>query len=645
MKKREKKEQLLSTPYRKEVGVHRYAIIILSLAFCFFHLYTAGFEMLVAYQQRSVHLAFGMTLLFLCVAPTKTTTQNRTLLGTDVIFAALSLGIGVYAYFSYYELVGRVGNPNTMDLILGTLLIFLLLEATRRMAGKALTLIAGLFLIYAFVGPYLPGLLSHRGYGFERIVNQMFLTNEGIFGITLGVSASYVFLFIMFGTFLEVTGAGKFFLNLSIAFFGRMTGGPAKAAVIGSSLFGTVSGSAAANVSGTGPVTIPLMKRLGYNPKFAGAVESVASAGGQLVPPIMGAAAFIMVDILRLPYTTIILAAIIPAVLYYLSTMVVVHLQSKRQGLIGVPAKEMPDLKATLKNGIHLAIPLLILVFLLAVVYLPPALAIFWSFLSLIVVAQLRGTTRVSVKALIDGFVQSAKNSMIVVIVTAVSGIVIGIINLTGLGLNISNLLVALAGGSLILLLILTMITSIILGMGLPTTAAYVILAVLVAPALVSMGVEPLAAHFFVFYFGIVSAITPPVAVAPFIASGIANTSPMGTAMWALKIGLAAFIIPYMFVFNTGLLMLGSVETILIGSLSAIIGIVGLAIAIEGYLYEPIRIIPRSILIIGSLLMITPGFMLDLIGLLIILAVLSYLRWIFKKRNVQLLDNTEGEHV
>lgn len=619
-------------------------VMVLGILYPLFHLYTGGVEPMNAYQQRVVHLAFAMALVFLLVPPAKRLVDNKAAFYLDFLFCLISIAIGFYGYTQYFELVSRVGMPNTTDLVFGVLLIILLIEATRRMTGIFLSLIAVVFLIYAFIGPYLPGLLGHNGYSFERIVNQMFLTNEGIYGITLGVSASYVFLFIMFGTFLEITGAGKLFLELSLAVVGRMTGGPAKVAVVGSSLFGMVSGSAAANVAGTGQVTIPLMKRVGYKAKFAGAVESVASTGGQLMPPIMGAAAFIMVDVLRLPYTTIILAAIMPAFLYYFSTIYMVHLRSKKRGLKGLKKEELPDLKETLKEGYHLFIPFVLLLVLLTVFMLPPVISVFWSMVALLVVAQLRKSTRMSLKQLAEGLVLSSKNALLVAIVCAVAGIVIGVINLTGLGLNLSSLMVQLAGGQLLVLLLLTMGASIILGMGLPTTATYVILSALIAPAIINLGVEPLSAHFFVFYFGVLSAITPPVAVASFVASGIAKSPPMTTAVESVKLGLVAFLVPFMFIYGPELMMIGTAGEIIPVIISSIVGVTALSIAIEGYFVNHAHWIERIILAISALLLLETSLWSDFVAYPVVIITLA-LHWIRYKNNNQQELPVETENV
>lgn len=607
-------------------GVLRWVAVILAVAWAIFQLYTGGISTMVAYQQRAVHLGFVMALTFLWLPASKQLANNKTVLALDIILAGLGIMTAGYAFSQYLNLVQRVGMPNTTDQIMGFITVVLLLEITRRLMGKAMVIIAIVFLAYALLGQYLPAGFGHKGYSVSRVLNQMFLTNEGIYGLTLGVSATFVYLFVMFGTFLEVTGAGQVFLDLALGAFGRFTGGPAKVAVIASSLFGTVSGSAAANVVGTGSVTIPLMKRIGYPPQFAAAVEAVASTGGQLMPPIMGAAAFIMSDVLRVSYTRIILAAVIPAFLYYMSDFVMVHFRSKKLGLQGLPQSELPKISKVLKKDWYLLLPLIILIFMLSVVMVSPMKAVFWSLIALVAIGFIKSKDRMSLRKLIDGFVLTARNALLVAAVCATAGIVIGVVNLTGLGLKLSNWLIFLSGGHLIVLLILTMIASIILGMGLPTTACYVILSAIVAPSIIKLGVVPLAAHMFVFYFGIISAITPPVAGAAYVGAGIAGSDPLKTGWTAVKLGGASYIIPFMFVYGPPLLWFGTPQGIIQAAITASIGTVGLAIAIEGWLFTKASWLLRIVAAIGALLLIYPGTITDLmgLGLMIIVGVLNY---------------------
>ncbi|MDI6913595.1 MAG: TRAP transporter permease [Desulfitobacteriaceae bacterium] len=596
-------------------GVLRWVAVVLAVVWAIFQLYTGGVSTMVAYQQRAVHLGFTLALTFLWIPASKKLANNKTVLALDAIFAGLGLMTAGYAYSQYLNLVQRVGMPNMTDQIMGFITVVLLLEITRRLMGKAMVIIAIVFLAYALLGQYLPAEFGHKGYSVSRVLNQMFLTNEGIFGLTLGVSATFVYLFVMFGTFLEVTGAGQVFLDLALGAFGRFTGGPAKVAVIASSLFGTVSGSAAANVVGTGSVTIPLMKRIGYPPQFAAAVEAVASTGGQLMPPIMGAAAFIMSDVLRVSYTRIILAAVIPAFLYYMSDFIMVHFRSKKLGLQGLPQSELPKISQVLKKEWYLLLPLIILILMLSVLLVSPMKAVFWSLIALVVIGFVKPTDRMTLGKLVDGFVLTGRNALLVAAVCATAGIVIGVVNLTGLGLKLSNWLVILSGGHLLVLLILTMIASIILGMGLPTTACYVILSAIVAPSIIKLGVVPLAAHMFVFYFGIISAITPPVAGAAYVGAGIAGSDPLKTGWTAVKLGGASYIIPFMFVYGPPLLWFGAPLVILQAVITASLGVVGLAIAIEGWLFTNASWLYRAIAFIGALLLIYPGTITDLIGL------------------------------
>src|SRR5512139_1563971 len=438
-------------------------------------------------------------------------------------------------------------------MVIGAIGTLLTLEAARRIVGLPIVVIASTFLVYAYLGPYFPGFLTHRGYSVERIVSHMYFTTEGILGIPLGVSATFIFLFILFGAFLEKTGIGKLFIDIANAIAGWAAGGPAKVAVITSALEGTVSGSSVANTVGSGSFTIPMMKKLGYRPEFAGAVEASASTGGQIMPPVMGAAAFLMAEFIGIPYIDIAKAAAIPACLYFAGIFIEVHFEAKRCGLKGKAWDQIPRTWTVLKERGHLFVPLIAIIYILTEGCTPSRAALVGLVLS-VVAGAIKKATRMSVPEIFNALEAGARGALGVAIACATAGIIVGVVTLTGLGLKMANGLVELAGGNLLFTLFFTMITSLILGMGVPTTANYIITSTIAAPALIQLGVHPLAAHLFVFYFGIIADITPPVALAAFAGAGIAKADPMKTGITATKLAIGAFITPYIFVYNPSML-------------------------------------------------------------------------------------------
>ncbi|MCL6448552.1 MAG: TRAP transporter permease [Armatimonadetes bacterium] len=592
------------------------AIIMVSLMLTLFQLYTAGISMFTAWIQRDVHLVLILILVFL-IFPLRRGGGVDRASRLDWVLIGLTLASGGYIVLFYQDIVNRLGVPSTLDLVFGGIMILLILEATRRATGWVLVIIAGTFLIYNFLGPYIPGMLGHKGYSLSRVISQMYLTTEGIFGVPLGVSANYIFLFIFLTSMLEKLGMGDFLLKLAMALMGRFSGGPAKTAVLASGLMGTISGSAVANVVGTGTFTIPLMIRNGYKPFFAGAVEACASSGGQLMPPIMGAAAFIIAEFLAIPYISVVAAALIPAFLYYLGVLFSVHFEARRLGLTGLPRAQLPNLRQVLREGGHFLIPLGVLVYFLILQY-TPIRAGFYAILAMFVVSFFRRETWLNWRRFQEGAVAAARNTIAVALACAAAGLVIGSINLTGVGLKISAIIISLAGGTLWLALLLTALVALIMGMGLPTTAAYIVTGTMAAPALAKMGILPLAAHLFVFYFAIISAITPPVALAAYAAAGIARDNPMTIGFAALRIGVAAFIVPFIFAYHPALLARGETLDIIWTTASAAIGVLALAASAIGYLARPANRLQRIILLAGSLLCIHPGLFTDLIGIILI---------------------------
>ncbi len=620
--------------YRHFSGPMGKIVAALCIAFSVFQLYTAIFGVLPAQLQRSAHLAFALGLVFILypITPNQRKNPNMYLLALDMVLAFLGAFCSMYLFVNFKEIAMRAGEATMLDLTMGGIVILLVLEATRRVVGMPIVIIASAFLAYGYFGRYMPGFLQHRGFSVERIISHMYLTTEGIIGIPLGVSSTFIFLFMLFGAFLERTGIGEFFIELANAIAGKQPGGPAKVAVITSALEGTVSGSSVANTVGSGSFTIPMMKKLGYKPEFAAAVEAAASTGGQIMPPIMGAAAFLMAEFIGLPYGTIALAAVIPALLYFTGIYIEVHLEARKLGLRGLPADQIPKFGTIMKKKGHLFLPLIGIIYFLTEGATPTKAALAGILLS-IVAAAFKKETRLSIGDILGGLEAGARSALGVAVATASAGMIVGTVTLTGLGLKMANGLIDLAGGNLLMTMFFTMIASLILGMGAPTTANYVITSTIAAPALVKLGVPLLAAHMFVFYFGIVADITPPVALAAFAGAGIAKSDPMKTGFQATKLAIAAFLIPYMFVLAPELLLinvtfLGATRVII----GALIGMAGIGAAVEGFLYTNLKWWERIAMFIGGLCLIEPGLLTDVIGLALVGGV-AFLQWTQSKKN------------
>jgi len=593
-------------------------ITVIAVGMGLFQLYTAQFGLLSAMQQRSMHLGFALMVTFLVFPLTQKLSDHRASMNSNIVLALLAFAFNAYIFWEHESFIDRFGTPTHLDYLLGCIGVILVLEGTRRIVGWTLPIMAILFILFAYMGPYMPGFLGHRGYPVERIVNLLFLTTEGLYGQILGVSANFIVLYVLFAAFLEVSGAGAALIQLALSVAGGWRGGPAKVAVGASGLFASINGTAIANVIGTGSFTIPLMKRVGYRPVFAASVEAVASTGGQLTPPVMGSAAFIMAEVLNVPYIKICLAAIIPAILYYWSTWVMVDFRAAKEGLMGQPRSELPDWKREILHSGYMMIPIFALIYLLGVVQLSLMKAGVYAIYLILLISLFKAETRMGWKKIIEALERGVRQSLLIVMACATAGIVVGCINLTGVGLKLSAGLVDLSGGSMFALLLLTAIASTIMGMGLPTVACYVILAILTVPALVNAGMLPLAAHMFVFYFGILSAITPPIAGAAFAAAGIAGAGLMSTGFSSCRLGIIAFILPFIFAYWPALLFQGTAAEILPAFVSAFIGIYFLGAGIEGYLFEPLSWPRRLILLLGACLCILPEFYSSIFGYLIL---------------------------
>ena len=604
--------------YLKLTGNWATLVKIIAVCFSLFQLYTAIFGLFAAQLQRPTHLMFALTLIYL-LYPTRKSKRAGSgglqIHPVDIVLSFLSIAVASYSLLTYENLMETAGLYSTTDYIIAVLGILLTLEATRRIVGLPIIIVCSCFLVYAYFGPYFPGFLNHRGYGIKRIVTHMWFTTEGVMGIPLGVSATFVFLFILFGAFLNNTGIMNFFMDISNAIAGWASGGPAKVAVLASALEGTVSGSSVANTVGSGSFTIPMMKRLGYRAEFAGAVEAAASTGGQIMPPVMGAAAFLTAEFIGVPYLEIAKAAVIPAVLYFTGIWVVVHFEAKKCGLRGLSRAELPNLWHVLKKDSYLIFPLVAIIYLL-VEGSTPMRAALGGLGFCIVVSMFRKATRLNLTKLLDTLEAGARGVLGVALACATAGIIVGVVTLTGVGLKLGDGLLALAGGMLIPTLIFTMITSLILGMGAPTTANYIITSTCAAPAILALGVPVLAAHMFVFYFGIIADITPPVCLAAFAGAAIAKANPMKTGIEASKLAIAAFIVPYIFVLSPQLLLINATPWGIVQTcITAIMGMIGVGAAVEGWYWTRMSWWERITILAGGLLLIIPGTMTDLVGL------------------------------
>lgn len=624
---------------RNVKGIFKYIVFGGLLAFSLFQLYTSIGTPFTAYIQRSIHLGFALSLIFILFpARKKPGVKKNKVPFYDIILSLVAICVGLYWPLFYGDLVLRVGRVSSLDLIVGIAAVLLTLEAARRAVGLPITIISSIFLVYAFFGPYFPGFLAHRGQDVESLVQLMFFTTDGILGTPLSVSSTFIFVFLLFGAFLVKTGVGNYFNDLAVVLAGRLTGGPAKVAIFSSALQGTISGSSVANVVGSGSYTIPMMKKLGYRKEFAGGVEAAASTGGQIMPPIMGAAAFLMVEFIgNVTYWEIAKAAAIPALLYFTGIWIMTHFEAKRVGLQGMSEDQIPDRKATLKK-IYLLLPIIgIIVFLL--LGIPTMKAALLGIVLTLIVSFFDKSTRLGIKDIILALVDGARTALAVAAATACAGIIVGVVVKTGLGLSLATGLISAAGGNIVLTLVFTMLAAIVLGMGSPTTANYVITSTIAAPAIIKLLmldmptdaavpiVIAISAHLFVFYFGIVADITPPVALAAFAASGISGGDPIKTGINSAKLAIAAFIIPYMFVFNPALLMIdSSFFEIIWVTFTAIIGMVAIGAGIIGYWYRKCNLIERLIIVATGLLLIFPETITDIVGMALF-AIMFAIQW------------------
>ncbi|MDF0728473.1 TRAP transporter permease [Cytobacillus sp. S13-E01] len=622
---------------RKLTGLLRWVVFIGLLSFSLFQLYTAVFGVFTAQVQRSIHLGFALALIFLLFPAKKGTMKEGKLQieWYDAILSLLAIGVGLYWPLFINDLVLRVSDLTALDMFIGLSAIVLVLEATRRAVGLPITIIAMVFMGYSLLGPYMPGFLSHRGLSIEKLIQTMFYTTEGILGTPLAVSSTFIFLFLLFGAFLVKTGVGQYFNDLAVSIAGRRIGGPAKVAIFSSALQGTISGSSVANVVTSGSFTIPMMKKLGYRKEFAGAVEAAASTGGQLMPPIMGAAAFLMVEFIGngITYWEIAKAAAIPAVLYFTGIWIMTHFEAKRIGLRGLSKEEMPNRIEVLKK-IYLLIPILAVVVLL-MSGMSVTRAALWAIVVTVVVSAIRKETRIGLAGIIAALVDGARTALAVAAATAAAGMIVGVVTKTGLGLKLANGLLDLSGGYILPTLFFTMIAALVLGMGSPTTANYVITSTIAAPAIILLGFPDLSAHLFVFYFGIVADVTPPVALAAFAAAGVSGGEPIRTGVQSARLAIAAFIIPYIFVLSPELLMIDTTipQTLWVVTTS-VMGMIAIGAGLIGYWMRSTHWIERILAVAAGLLLIYPEGYSDTIGLIMFIGLLV-LQYVIKRDDAQ----------
>ncbi|MGI6668471.1 MAG: TRAP transporter permease [Acetivibrionales bacterium] len=591
-------------------------IWVIALAFGIFHIYRGIIGPMEAIYQRSIHYMFAGILVFLII-PTTIKKFKKTGLIIDIILALCAALPVIYLIINRENLIYRFYYFQPLawyEYALCVMLVIAVLEGARRRMGKALPIIAMVFIVYFIFGKYIPGMFGHSGFTPVQIVDTLYLTTEGIFGTALGASSTFVVLFVMFGAFLEGSGVGNYFTRIALTATRRSIGGPCKTSIISSSLFGTISGSSVANVVADGHITIPLMKKAGYKGSYAGAVEAVASTGGQITPPVMGSAVFIMSEITGIPYNKIIIAAALPAFLYYYSVFLMVHYESIKLK-IRVLKMDSGDTVKTLLKQVYLLTPIVMLVVILMMGY-SPTRAVLWSMVVLIAISFVDFKKHMTFKQILDCIAEGGKGTIGVAMACACAGIVVGIVNYTGLGLKLSALLLSMAQNQLWLALLITAITALILGMGLPTTPAYIVVATLLVPTIIKMGVPLLAAHLFAFYFANISAITPPVALAAYAAAGISGDDPVETGFTAFRLAMVSYIVPFIFAYNPSLLLMGdSLLELVFVVIFALVGAYYLAVSIVGYISRPIAWWKRIIIFAASILLIYPEMLTSVIGL------------------------------
>ena len=607
---------------RTLIGFTAMFITSVAVLLSLFQLYTAGISPLTAIFQRSIHLVLIMVLAFAMFPPCKRASRDHfdMYMAFDWFLIIIAFVVGSYIWIEFDSIIERQGDWTNLDIVMGIVATILVMEGTRRVIGLFMSCIAMVFLLYTYFGPYMPDLFAHKGYSVERIATTLYLTTEGIWGLPTGVAATVVFVFVLFGAFLEKSGGGDFFIDIAYSLTGRMTGGPAKTSVLASGFMGSVSGSAVANVVTTGSFTIPMMKRVGYKPHVAGAIEAAASTGGQLMPPIMGAGAFLMAEFTNTSYLHIIKIAIIPAILYYVSVLFFVHFEAKKEGFAPPARESLPNIWTTLKNGLHFLFPVAVLIYVLVNNY-SPMMAGFVAVVSTVAAAMVRKATRLSLRDIFEGLESGAKKAVMVSMACGCAGIIVGCVTLTGLGLKFSSMVVSLSGGSPFLAIMLIGAASLVLGMGLPVTASYIVLVIMAGPALMELGLPILVAHMVVFWYSQDANVTPPVALASFAGAGIAGASPMKCGFSSWKVAKGLYIIPIVMAYRP-LLGNGPPLLVVLTMILTAIGLVGFTSCIEGFLLRKLNIVEIILIGAASLAMFWPIYWLSVLGALVFLTIL-----------------------
>jgi len=633
-------DQLTEEGITRKVGGNIGTIVfIIGVLWALFHLYTAGAGQLTASLQRSAHLSVALALCFLYFPISKKNEESfKQIPIYDILLALISFASVFYVFIYYEDLAHRVGRPETMDLVFGGIAVLAILEASRRAFGWVLPIVTIVFLFYSYAGPYMPDVIAHRGYGLRRVIDHLYLTGEGIFGIPVGVAASFVFVFVIFGSFFQTSGAGLYMVQLAYAMLGKTKGGPAKAAVVGSGFMGSIVGSSVANTVVTGSITIPMMKKAGYKSEVAGGIETAASTDGQFLPPIMGAAAFIMAEFTGIPYHQIIIHAALPAIVSYIALLLMVHLEADKTGIKPLPPEEIPKFIPTFLSGIYFWFPVIVLIYYLLILRYTPLTAGFYGIVAMLLISLILKLVQAykDIKAVsdnplmaylkqlvamgkefIDGLDSAAKAMAGIGVACACAGIIVGVISLTGLGLRMTILFAVFAGDNLLLLLFLAAGMSLILGMGLPTTAKYVIMAALVAPAV--LFVEPtlpvVAVHLFILYYAILADDTPPVGVAAYSAAAIARSEPIRTGIQGFKLDMGAFLLPFMFVYNTQFLLIDTTwykAALVVGT--SIFGIYCFSTVIQRWFFTKLKLWEMAVMLAIAISMIWPTILTDIIG-------------------------------
>jgi len=604
------------------------AFFIVGLAMSLFHIYVLTIRAIDPWYFRTMHVVFAGVLIFAVIPGWKKAPRDK-IQWVDYLFVLLIVAPAIYIFIVFDEWIYRVGVvPNTLDFIFSTLFVIAVIEMARRATGWPLAALSCIFILYGYFGNYMPGLFYHKGYSWPRMMTYLF-SLDGILSLPVLASAHYIFLFVLFGAFVEASGAGKFFVDFARCAAGRLRGGPAKVSIISSAIIGTASGSSVANVVVDGVFNIPLMKASGFRPSIAGAVEAMNSTGGQIVPPVMGAGAFLMAEILGIPYSRVALAAVIPAIMYYMAAYWMIDFYSASAGLRGMTREEVPVFRRIMAEKGYLLVPIIVLLICLMVLMYSPYRSAIYAIISLIIVSWLSKASRLGLKDIIETLVKGARGSIEIAATCAAAGIIVGVLTQTGLGMKFAMIIISYSGGNLLIALIFTMLIAIILGMGMPTTAAYAISASVLAPALIQLKVPDIAAHLFIFYFACLSALTPPVALASFAAAAIANAKTWEVGWQGMRFALAGFLIPYMFVYGPSMVLVGSSFEITLAILTGILGTMALGAAVQGWLLKAATWIERGILLIAALTLIKPGWITDLIGLGLLIVVAG---WQYTKR-------------